>query len=99
VGIVTEVVRLVFSDQPDRIIERDQDLLLAPPHPNPFPVKLWHDHEPLAVESCHHCVCVIVSSASVRRAIKFASSPLKLTVMTFTAERMWPPKVVAMANA
>ena len=48
-GIVTEVVRLVFSDQPARTVERDEDLLLAPPHPNPFPVKLWHDHEPLAV--------------------------------------------------
>ncbi|MFJ6730122.1 hypothetical protein ACIQPQ_35005 [Streptomyces sp. NPDC091281] len=46
---VTEVLATVFSDRPDPRVERDELLLLSPPHPNPFPVKLWSDHEPLSV--------------------------------------------------
>ncbi|RSS17519.1 hypothetical protein EF914_25190 [Streptomyces sp. WAC05458] len=48
-GTVTEVVAVVCSDAPSRSIQRDEHLLLSPPHPNPFPVKLWRDHEPLNV--------------------------------------------------
>ncbi|MFC9424324.1 hypothetical protein [Streptomyces sp. NPDC056987] len=48
-GIVTEVVAVIGSDQPSRTIERDEHLLLSPPHPNPFPVKLWSDQESLTV--------------------------------------------------
>ncbi|GAA2130595.1 cupin domain-containing protein [Actinomadura napierensis] len=46
---VQEVVQVVCTDQPERTIERDEDQLLAAPHPNPFPIKLWRDHEPLTV--------------------------------------------------
>ena len=46
---VHEVVQVVCTDQPDRTIERDEDQLLAAPHANPFPIKLWRDHEPLTV--------------------------------------------------
>ncbi|MFC9502780.1 hypothetical protein [Streptomyces sp. NPDC057002] len=46
---VTEVIAVVCSDEPSRLVERDEHLLLSPPHPNPFPVKLWRDHEPLSV--------------------------------------------------
>ena len=46
---VTESLYTIGSDQPARTVERDELLLLAPPHPNPFPVKLWSDPEPLAV--------------------------------------------------
>ncbi|MET7542991.1 hypothetical protein [Streptomyces sp. NPDC005507] len=48
-GTVTEVIAVVWSDVPPRTVSRDEHLLLSPPHPNPFPVKLWHDHEPLPV--------------------------------------------------
>ncbi|WP_432181604.1 hypothetical protein [Streptomyces sp. NBC_00063] len=48
-GIVPEVVAVIGSPQPSRIVERDEHLLLSPPHPSPFPVKLWRDHEPLTV--------------------------------------------------
>ncbi|WP_275560615.1 hypothetical protein [Streptomyces sp. 5-6(2022)] len=48
-GTVTEVIEVVCSDEPARSVERDEHLLLSPPHPNPFPVKLWRDHEPLSV--------------------------------------------------
>jgi mannose-6-phosphate isomerase-like protein (cupin superfamily) len=48
-GIVTEVLAVIGSDEPLRTIERDEDLLLSPPHPSSLPVKLWSDHEPLAV--------------------------------------------------
>ena len=47
--VVHEILQVVCTDLPVRTIERDEDQLLAPPHPNPFPVKLWRDHEPLAV--------------------------------------------------
>jgi mannose-6-phosphate isomerase-like protein (cupin superfamily) len=46
---VKEVLQVVCTDHPDRIVERDEDQLLCPPHPNRFPVKLWRDHEPLTV--------------------------------------------------
>ncbi len=46
---VTEHVMLHRSDEPLRVLERDEHLLLAEPHPNPFPVKLWRDHDPLSV--------------------------------------------------
>ncbi|MFC8078122.1 hypothetical protein ACFUN8_21580 [Streptomyces sp. NPDC057307] len=49
---VTEVLTTAFSEQTDVHLERDERLLLSPPHPNPFPVKLWSDHEPLGV--VHH---------------------------------------------
>ncbi|MCQ8832169.1 hypothetical protein [Streptomyces malaysiensis] len=48
-GTVTEVIAVVCSDEPARSVERDEHLLLSPPHPNPFPVKLWRDREPLSV--------------------------------------------------
>lgn len=53
-GTVTEVVAVVCADEPSRSIERDEHLLLSPPHPNPFPVKLWRDHEPLSVVHFPH---------------------------------------------
>ncbi|POM23185.1 hypothetical protein BTM25_43370 [Actinomadura rubteroloni] len=53
-GTVTEVVAVACSDEPSRTIERDEHLLLSPPHPNPFPVKLWRDHEPLSVVHFPH---------------------------------------------
>ncbi|NUT31713.1 MAG: hypothetical protein HOV79_01435 [Hamadaea sp.] len=46
---VQEVVQVICTDRPDRTIERDEEQLLAAPHPNPFPIKLWRDHEPLTV--------------------------------------------------
>ncbi|MEV0038944.1 hypothetical protein [Streptomyces sp. NPDC050804] len=46
---VTEVLTTVFAEQADVHVERDERLLLSPAHPNPFPVKLWRDHEPLSV--------------------------------------------------
>ncbi|MFG1609779.1 hypothetical protein [Actinoplanes sp. NPDC049265] len=48
-GIVQEMIRTVFTDQPDRAVARDEDCLLAPPHDSPLPMKLWRDHDPLAV--------------------------------------------------
>ncbi|WP_405728500.1 hypothetical protein OG607_26670 [Streptomyces sp. NBC_01537] len=48
-GTVTEVVAVVCSDEPSRTIERDEHLLLSPPHPSRLPIKLWRDHEPLSV--------------------------------------------------
>lgn len=48
-GTVTEVVAVVCSDEPSRTIERDEHLLLSPPHPSRVPMKLWRDHEPLSV--------------------------------------------------
>ncbi|WP_037857867.1 hypothetical protein [Streptomyces sp. NRRL S-340] len=53
-GTVTEIVAVVCADEPSRTIERDEHLLLSPPHPNPFPVKLWRDHEPLSVVHFPH---------------------------------------------
>lgn len=46
---VAEDIMIVESDKPIRSIERDETLLLSPPHPNKMPIKLWHDHEPLSV--------------------------------------------------
>ncbi|MEU2288024.1 hypothetical protein ABZ614_39980 [Streptomyces sp. NPDC013178] len=48
-GTVTEVVAVVCSDEPSRLVERDEHLLLSPPYPTPLPVKLWGDHELLSV--------------------------------------------------
>ncbi|MFI1995347.1 hypothetical protein [Actinoplanes sp. NPDC020271] len=48
-AIVQEVVQVVCTDQPERTIERDEEHLLAAPHANPFPVKLWRDHDLLTV--------------------------------------------------
>ena len=48
-GTVTEVVAFACSTEPSRLVERDEHLLLSPPHPSPFPVKLWRDQEPLGV--------------------------------------------------
>ncbi|MEU2282932.1 hypothetical protein ABZ614_13520 [Streptomyces sp. NPDC013178] len=48
-GSVTEVIAVICSDEPSRTVERDEHLLLSPPHPNPLPIKLWRDHEPLSV--------------------------------------------------
>jgi len=49
VGTVTEHLMLSGSDEPQRVLERDEHQLLAAPHPSPFPIKLWREHEPLAV--------------------------------------------------
>lgn len=46
---ISEHVMLFGSDEPLRVLQRDEQLLLAPPHPSPVPVKLWRDHEPLPV--------------------------------------------------
>ncbi|MGK5531014.1 hypothetical protein [Streptomyces sp. URMC 129] len=48
-GTVSEVIAVMGADQPLHTVERDEDLLLAAPHPSPFPVRLWRDHEPLTV--------------------------------------------------
>ncbi|MCX4904654.1 hypothetical protein [Streptomyces sp. NBC_00878] len=48
-GTVTESIAVVFSDEPSRVVEREEHLLLSPPHPSPLPMKLWRDHEPLTV--------------------------------------------------
>jgi mannose-6-phosphate isomerase-like protein (cupin superfamily) len=48
-GTVTEIIAVVCSTGSSRSVERDEHLLLSPPHPNPFPVELWRDHEPLSV--------------------------------------------------
>lgn len=50
-GTVIEDLRLIGATDPIRSIERDEHLLLSPPHPNKMPIKLWHDHPPLAVVS------------------------------------------------
>jgi ethanolamine utilization protein EutQ (cupin superfamily) len=49
VGTVTEHIMLFGSDEPDRILERDEELLLGAPRPSPLPVRLWREHEPLTV--------------------------------------------------
>lgn len=46
---VSEHVMLFGADEPQRVLERDEHQLLAAPHPNPMPIKLWNDQEPLAV--------------------------------------------------
>ncbi|MCS0599709.1 hypothetical protein NX794_00400 [Streptomyces sp. LP11] len=48
-GTVQEVIQVICSEQPPRTVERDEHQLLSAPHPSPFPVKLWRDHEPLTV--------------------------------------------------
>jgi ethanolamine utilization protein EutQ (cupin superfamily) len=49
VGTVTEHVMLFGSDEPDRTLEREEELLLGTPHPSPLPMKGGPDHEPLTV--------------------------------------------------
>ena len=49
---VVEDVVLMGSDRPLRSIDRDEELLLAPPHPGRVPMKLSSDHPPLTV--VHH---------------------------------------------
>src|SRR5882757_23110 len=49
VGTVTEHIMLFGSDEPDRILDRDEELLLGAPRPSPLPVRLWREHEPLTV--------------------------------------------------
>jgi quercetin dioxygenase-like cupin family protein len=44
---VIEDVMVLTSDVPLRAIDRDENLLLSPPHPNRMPIKLWRDHPPL----------------------------------------------------
>ncbi|MFF0492122.1 hypothetical protein ACFYTQ_24090 [Nocardia sp. NPDC004068] len=46
---VIEDIMVLASDTPLRSVERDEHLLLAPPHPSDLPIKLWHDHPPLEV--------------------------------------------------
>ena len=46
---VYEDVMVLGSDEPVRTVERDEHLLLAPPHPSPMPVKLWRDHPTLPI--------------------------------------------------
>jgi uncharacterized cupin superfamily protein len=46
---VIEDVMVMTSDVPLRGIDRDEHLLLAPPHPSRMPIKLWRDHPPLTV--------------------------------------------------
>lgn len=46
---ITEHLMLFGSDEPIRVLERDEHLLLAPPYPSPVPVKLWRDQDPLPV--------------------------------------------------
>ncbi|QUQ67000.1 hypothetical protein [Kutzneria sp. CA-103260] len=46
---VTEALELFDSPEPLSVLERDANLLLAPPHPSGLPVTPWHDQEPLAV--------------------------------------------------
>ncbi len=48
-AVVHEHVMVMGSEEPLRIIDRDEDLLLAPPHPSPMPIKLWRDHPVLSV--------------------------------------------------
>lgn len=48
-GTVVEHVSVIGVDEPLRTVERDEHLLLAPPHPSPLPIKLWRDHDPLTV--------------------------------------------------
>ncbi|WP_433566749.1 hypothetical protein ACQP1O_17045 [Nocardia sp. CA-151230] len=46
---VVEDVMVMASERPLRSIERDENLLLAPPQPSRMPMKLWRDHAPLEV--------------------------------------------------
>ncbi|EWC59785.1 hypothetical protein UO65_4928 [Actinokineospora spheciospongiae] len=49
---VVEDVVVMESDRPLRSIDRDEELLLAPPHPGEVPMKLASEHPPLTV--VHH---------------------------------------------
>ncbi|MFI5682939.1 hypothetical protein [Streptomyces sp. NPDC051636] len=44
-----EIIQVVCSEQPPRTVERDEDQLLAPPHPSPLPLKPGRGHDPLTV--------------------------------------------------
>lgn len=46
---VIEDICVIGHDQPLSSIARDEHLLLSPPHPATVPIKLWSEHEPLAV--------------------------------------------------
>lgn len=48
-SVVVEDVMVIGSDRPLRSIDRDEQLLLAPPPPSRMPIKLWRDHDPLTV--------------------------------------------------
>ena len=47
--VVREGLMLMGSNEPLRILERDEELLLSPPHPSPMPIKLWRDHPALPI--------------------------------------------------
>ncbi|MEE6170290.1 MULTISPECIES: hypothetical protein [unclassified Mycolicibacterium] len=46
---VLEDIWVIGRDRPLSTITRDEHLLLSPPYPSRLPIKLWSDHEPLAV--------------------------------------------------
>lgn len=48
-GTVLEHVMLMGVSEPLRILERNEALLLSPPHQNPMPIKLWDDHPNLEI--------------------------------------------------
>ncbi|WP_063043428.1 hypothetical protein [Nocardia pseudovaccinii] len=48
-SVVVEDVVVIGSDRPLRSIDRDEQLLLAPPYPSKMPIKLWRDRDPLTV--------------------------------------------------
>src|SRR4051812_20877159 len=66
-GTVTEVVALIGADEPVRVVERDEELLLAEPHPSRLPMKLWSDHEPLEV--VHHPREYVVEAFAAPRCV------------------------------
>ena len=47
--LVHEDLMSMGSDEPVRTLERDEQLLLSSPHPNPMPIKLWRDHPALPI--------------------------------------------------
>jgi quercetin dioxygenase-like cupin family protein len=46
---VHEDVMLMGCEEPLRTLERDEHLLLAPPHRSPMSIKLWRDHPTLSI--------------------------------------------------
>lgn len=48
-GLVREDLMSMGSDEPVRALERDEQMLLSPPHPNPVSIKLWRDHPTLPI--------------------------------------------------
>ncbi|WP_194892708.1 hypothetical protein [Catenulispora pinisilvae] len=46
---VTEELVVIGSQSPLRSVERDENLLLAPPYPPKLKTRPWREHEPLAV--------------------------------------------------